>query len=158
MKTTKVRNKFLSGVSYVLRGLSFIVYLGAIGMMGLRTAAHLVPNFTDDKGTPISELLKDPFFNNLLIFTWTVICITLFAFLLGTMAKLVANVSRDIIFDRINVKFLQRMTLVTFILSFAGGNGTYVDGAVMFLALTLFLFSKILSRAIAIAEEQEFTI
>lgn len=160
MEKPKVRNVFLLVVSYILKGMSIIMYIATVAMIGLRALAHFFPDFKDPEGVPVKVILEAPEMANLSELFWIFIGPSIvLAYMTGTMGKLVANIARDVIFERKNVRYLRGMTLVTVVMSFLlSREGAWVDGATLFLSLSLFLSSMILSRAITIAEEQEFTI
>ncbi|MBF0710781.1 MULTISPECIES: hypothetical protein [unclassified Gemella] len=173
MREAKVRNRVLLLISYILKLVSYLSYIAVVIVLGLRALLYFInaeivfkdwlndpqfSNFTTNSEIIFKDLLYDPQFSNLFKFFGMIIVLLVMAYILRTMAKLVANVSKDIIFERKNVSYLRGMTIATFLLSFVISDQSLVDGGVILLSLTLFLFSMTLSRAIIIAEEQEFTI
>ncbi|MDO4813999.1 MAG: DUF2975 domain-containing protein [Gemella sp.] len=161
MKEKKVRNKFLQVVSYILRGIAFLLVIFSLLFLSAFTFIRISHKLSEGPRLFAQALTDVAFmgpFKTTWIFVWEAISGIIFAYILLLMAKFVANVSRDIIFDRENVRYLRKMTISAIVVSFVITSEGIVDISSLFLALTFFLFSIILSRAITIAEEQEFTV
>lgn len=86
--------------------------------------------------------------------------------LLGTIRKFLKNLIADEIFITENVTLAKRASLFLLLASFDGGseavlavNGSgFINLTFIFAALLIWVFAKLLEKAVVIAEENEFTI
>ena len=86
--------------------------------------------------------------------------------LLGTIRKFLKNLIADEIFITENVTLAKRAGLFLLLASFDGGseavlavNGSgFINLTFIFAALLIWVFAKLLEKAVVIAEENEFTI
>ena len=88
------------------------------------------------------------------------------AVILGTIRKFLKNLINEQIFIKENVILAKRASLFSLLASFEGGaqavltiNGSgFINLTFVFAALLIWVFAKLLEKAVAIAEENEFTI
>lgn len=86
--------------------------------------------------------------------------------ILGTIRKFLKNLIDEQIFIKENVTLAKRASLFSLLASFDGGaqavlaiNGSgFINLTFVFAALLIWVFAKLLEKAVAIAEENEFTI
>ena len=86
--------------------------------------------------------------------------------LLGTIRKFLKNLIADKIFITENVSLAKRASLFLLLASFDGGseavlavNGSgFINLTFIFASLLIWVFAKLLEKAVVIAEENEFTI
>lgn len=97
----------------------------------------------------------------------TVLYSTIMMFLLlGTIRKFLKNLIADKIFITENVSLAKRASLFLLLASFDGGseavlavNGSgFINLTFIFASLLIWVFAKLLEKAVVIAEENEFTI
>ena len=88
------------------------------------------------------------------------------AVILGTIRKFLKNLINEQIFIKENVILAKRASLFSLLASFEGGaqavltiNGSgFINLTFVFAALLIWVFAKLLEKAVVIAEENEFTI
>ena len=86
--------------------------------------------------------------------------------LLGTIRKFLKNLIADEIFITENVTLAKRASLFLLLASFDGGSEAvlavnwsgFINLTFIFAALLIWVFAKLLEKAVVIAEENEFTI
>lgn len=161
-KLSVYKNKKFLVIKYLLRFMSYFFYFVSFFFACFFITIKLFENRFSEFTFINDTLHQHPFLFNILVQIYIFLGSMVTAYFVRLMSNLVDNIARDIIFENANVKYLKRLALLAFLLAFYSNDfwhrGLSIEVIPLLLALSLYISSIILKRAIVIVKEQELTI
>ena len=157
---------------WILNFVNFLYVVNILGMIAVILGGIVVLGLQGNSPFKIHELGNGWSFtfisgtvaiSSLLFMAYSMIMMIL---ILGTIRKFLKNLINERIFITENVSLAKRASLFLLLASFDGGaeavlavNGSgFINLTFIFAALLIWVFAKLLEKAVVIAEENEFTI